>query len=171
MYYDELKKLLIRQALFNKLAYVPPPQSGGQPQGGMDPSMLMGMMGGMPGGGMPGGGGMPPDAMGGGLPPEMMGMMGGGDMGPGGPPGGQDTMGGLPPTDMSDVEPSTGGVGGGGDPNAQLRAAIAILKEGIKQLEKAVDALGTGGKTASYRLSYPTVTPMESIIAYLRSLG
>lgn len=166
MFDNEIRKLLIKQALYNlKRAYTPPPG------GGMDPSMMMG-------GGAPPGGGMDPAMMGGmpgagmpGMDPMMMG-------GAGAPPGGDTSA--LPPPDVSGIDPSmTGGAGGspGGTSGAtaQLQAAIAVLKEGLRQLEKAVDQMGGGGETpkeASYHGSYfQAYDPMQQIMLYLHSLG
>jgi len=175
MYNREIKKQLIKEALYRmmtKNAYTPPapvPAPGGAPPGGnIDPNMLMSMIGGgAPGGDMGAaggaGGGMP------GAPPPDMGMGGAGmDMGMMGGAG-MDTGAGMPPTDMSGIEPGPGPGEAGADSSTQIRSALAILKEGIKQLERAVESLA-GGKTASYIQRPQQVDPIQNLVMYLNSL-
>jgi len=189
MYQNELRKLFLKQALLGraamlKAAYTPPAMPPG-----MDPSMMGGGMP-PPGGGMPPGmdpsmmgGGMPPDmgGMGGGMPPGMdPSMMGGmppdmGGMGGGMPP----DMGGMPPTDMSGIDPTVDAGAGGAshETSARIQSAVAILREGLKQLEKAVEAITSGvpggetsPKEASYRGQY-SYDPIQNLVMYLNSIG
>jgi len=119
-----------------KYGFVPP---AGDP--------LMG--GGMPmDGGIPMGGGMPMDMGGGmpmgGVPMDLGALMGGGGMPPPAMPGPEAP---ITPQDIASVSPDAtmgGGAGGETDVIASLRAAVAILKEGIKQLDKAVSQLAAG---------------------------
>ena len=179
MFNNEIRRMLIKQALIRagatKRAYTPPPP-GGDPNamGGMPPGMDPSMMGGMPPMGGGAGGGMPPGgdpSMMGGMPPM------GGDMG-GMPPMGGD-MGGMPPMDMSGVDPSMDAAPGGGEAKAQLQSALAVLREGIKQMEKAVEALAGGSgapsegapKEASFRgYGYYNVDPVQRLVLFLNSL-
>ena len=127
------RKFLRAVESFNKMAYTPPPG---------DPGAA---------------GGMPPGAPMGGDPLAMLAALGGGGMMPpgGAPPGG------APPTAPAEQAPlppppadASAAAAAGPPPGestgvnttgiAQLQAAVAILKEGIKQLEKAVDAVGQG---------------------------
>lgn len=89
-----------------------------------------------------------------------MGMMGG---------AGMDTGAGMPPTDMAGIEPGPGPGEAGADSSTQIRSALAILKEGIKQLERAVESLA-GGKTASYIQRPQQVDPIQNLVMYLNSL-
>lgn len=140
--YNPRSVQVLRQLL--KLAYAPPmgqPGMGGG-MGGMGagtggeipPEMLTALMGGGAPGGAPGS-----DPMAG-MPPDMAGMMGMGTEGGEVPP--PET----PPTagEVSDVAPDQGS---GTDGVTALQSAIAILREGLKQLEKAVDTLGGGEAT------------------------
>lgn len=171
MYNKEVKKQLIKEALYRvmtKSAYTPPAQGpapgGAPPGGGIDPNMLMSMIGGgAPGGDMGGAGGgmpgVPPPDMGMGGPGMDMGMMGDAGMGAG-----------MPPTDMTGIEPGPGPEeGAGADSATQIRSALAILKEGLKQLERAVENLA-GGKTASYIQRPQQVDPIQNLVMYLNSL-
>lgn len=150
-----------------KVGYLPPQNQQQQPagQGGGVDALATLLGGGAPGGagamGAPQG--MPQDAgMGGGAPPDMgmgmgMGMGTGMDMGmptQGAPVGGQAP----PPTpeELSAVSPDVGQQTSAVDPKVQVQSALAILKEGIKQLEKALDSLlnPEAAKQASYSEEY-----------------
>lgn len=146
--YDPRSVQVLKQLL--KLAYAPP---AGQPgmgggmggMGGMGgeipPEMLAALMGGGAPGGAPGGdpmAGMPPDMAG--MPPDTAGMLGMG------PEGGEVPPPETPPTagEVSDIAPDqelgTSGV-------TALQSAVAILREGLKQLEKAVETISGGNAT------------------------
>jgi len=178
MYNKELKKRFIKEAIaaLTKAAYTPPAGGAqGAPPGGMDPNALMSLLGGVGGGGMPPmdmGMGAPPADMGGGAGMPPMGMGGGMPPGPGPSDMGGMTDTNMPPTDMSGIEPTdtAPGTTGGADSTTQLRSALAILKEGLKQLERAVDAMA-GPKTASHRASVWSNDPIQDLIMYLNSLG
>lgn len=59
--------------------------------------------------------------------------------------------------------------GGGEDPYAKLSSAVAILKEGLKQIEAALDALK--GVTKTSRARRRRKTEEDDVIEILRSLG
>lgn len=59
--------------------------------------------------------------------------------------------------------------GGGEDPYAKLSSAVAILKEGLKQIEAALDALK--GVTKTSRARRRRRTEEDDVIEILRSLG
>lgn len=143
-------KLLLARMI--KSAFTPP--SGGPMP--MDPMAMMGGMGGM--GGSPGG------APGGPMPMDPMSMMGGMGGAPGGDSGGLPPLP-PPPPELAEISADTAGSAGGsaGNTTASLQAAVAILKEGLKQLERAVNEISSGPapqeapKTASYYYSnYPS---------------
>jgi len=141
-----------------KQAFQPNPQAAGGGQGGMggagggDPLMdLLGALGGMGGqegaaGGMGGGGGAGAGEAGGAAPGMERGAEGRG--GEAAPPTDQDLSlldpMSAPPLDMG------GPAAGGAKPEgiAQLEAALAIMKEGIKKFEEALETLTAQGPEA-----------------------
>jgi len=127
------KRFLRAISEFEKLAYAPPPgdpaaMGGGAPGGPMggDPMAMLAALGGA----LPGMGGPPP----------------GGAPAPGGPM--PDQMAPPPPPDAAaaaaDAGPAPGEGGSKDEAVAQLKAAIAVLKEGMKQLDKALDVISQG---------------------------